>query len=278
LLALTMEALVRRTPLLSKNQSQTILSAVCRLPILVASGKRATGGDKLLQAISERVAAFLPPGVDPLTDAHAIYIEAYVTFLESLGVSHGTARESARQSWNPASGGFFQQYVTQYINKQTRSHGLLACTKDTLESIAPSVIEFLKLPAKRRCLQSAISVWPDNDIILLTRDQHSVWRAVGILSCKTSLRERTFESAFWTLATRDTGLRSGFVTADLDNELGQCGGTGKTRQIAETYFDRTYSTNPGTAWCSQVRPFAEIGEEMLRWQSDVVVRPMKDPV
>ena len=91
-------------------------------------------------------------------------------------------------------------------------------------------------------------------------------------------RERVFESAFWTLATRDTGLRSGFVTADLDDELAECGGNGKNRQIIETYFDRAYSTNPATRFCPQVRPFSDAPADLLRWQRDVVAQPLTEPL
>src|SRR5215208_4055053 len=153
--------------------------------------------------------------MNPLADAQTIYVDIYSQFLESVGRSSSAARTSATQSWKSASGNFFQEYVRQYINTAASLRGLNAVNASELrridagrESGQHSLIEFLQLPAKRRCRQSAINVWPDNDVILLTRSRDGIWRAMGIVSCKTSLQERMFESAFWTLATRDTGLRS----------------------------------------------------------------------
>ena len=247
------------------------------LNLLRPRGKGVDGAESLLRAIAERVTPLLPAGADALADGHLIYTQVYSTFLEHAGRAPAAAKHSADQSWRSASGNFYQRYVQTRINDETSNHGLLALTETELHAL-PQLIEFLKLPAKRRCLQSAISVWPDNDIVLVTQTKRHEWRAVGIISCKTSLRERVFESAFWTLATRDTGLRSGFVTADLDDELADCGGSGKNRQIIETYFDRAYSTNPATRFCPQVRPFSEIAADLLRWQKDVVAEPLMEPL
>lgn len=267
-----------RTPLLTPGQHTALVSELSQLELLKlkGKGKKVDGAEPLLRAIADRVAALLPDGTDPLADGQMLYTGAYATFLIAAGREPGDAKHSADQSWRSASGNFYQRYIQGWINRETSQFGLVALTESELRP-HPQLIEFLKLPAKRRCLQSAISVWPDNDIILVTRTQGGEWRAVGILSCKTSLRERVFESAFWTLATRDTGLRSGFVTADLDDELAECGGTGKNRQIVETYFDRAYSTNPATRFCPQVRPFSEAATDLLRWQKDVVADPLIVP-
>jgi hypothetical protein len=268
---------LNRAPLLPPEKHDTLIGELNDLSLLRPKGKRLDGAELLLRAIAERITPLLPEGVDALADGHLIYTRIYAGALERLGRGSAAAKNSADQSWRSASGNFYQRYIQKRINEETSSHGLLALTETELHAL-PQLIEFLKLPAKRRCLQSSISVWPDNDIILVTLTTSSEWRAVGIISCKTSLRERVFESAFWTLATRDTGLRSGFVTADLDDELAECGGSGKNRQIVETYFDRAYSTNPATRFCPQVRPFSEACSDLLRWQRDVVADPLTDPL
>jgi hypothetical protein len=263
--------------LLAPDAHEELIRELNELSLLRAKGKGLDGAESLLRAIAERLTPLLPDGADALADGHIVYTRVYAGFLERLGRASAAAKNSADQSWRSASGNFYQRYVQSRINEETSKQGLLALTETELRAL-PQLIEFLKLPAKRRCLQSSISVWPDNDIILVTLTTSHDWRAVGIISCKTSLRERVFESAFWTLATRDTGIKSGFVTADLDDELAECGGNGKNRQIIETYFDRAYSTNPLTRFCPQVRPFHEATADLLRWQKDVVAQPLTEPL
>lgn len=133
------------------------------------------------------------------------------------------------------------------------------------------IIDFLTLPAKRRCTQTGINVWPDNDIIVTGEDISGNRRAFCIISCKTSLRERPLESCFWAIATRDTGIKAVFATSDLDAELGNCGDThNKMRQLLESYFDRTYSTSPATDICRQVVPFNQIVNDLRRWHADLL--------
>lgn len=267
-----------RRPLLSSEKHGVLIREINSLNLLRPKSKGAEGAESLLRAIAERVTPLLPDGSDALADGHLIYTRIYAEFLEKGGKDPPAAKNSANQSWRSASGNFYQRYVQNRINEEASPHGLLALTETELHAALPNLIEFLKLPAKRRCIQSSINVWPDNDIVLVTKTTNHEWRAVGIISCKTSLRERVFESAFWTLATRDTGLRSGFVTADLDDELAECGGNGKNRQIIETYFDRAYSTNPATRFCPQVRPFSDAPADLLRWQRDVVAQPLTEPL
>jgi hypothetical protein len=205
-------------------------------------------------------------GMLSLADAQVVYESVYSGHLRALGASEVSAQRSTTSSWRSTSGRYFQDFVAGYINAHESTTGARALNAAELNRLDPEIAPYLHLPAKRRCVQRSIDVWPDNDIILVTEESTQHWRAFGIVSCKTSLRERMFESAFWTLATRDTGLRSLFVTADLDNELGICGGKIKSRQIIETYFDRAYSSNPLTQSCRQVKPLKEIVDDLTRWR------------
>lgn len=261
-----------RAPVLKQEALAFIAMDVGSLGILNGPGNRPNGASELLQAIHRRLTPHVGAGMLPLTDAQVVFEEIYQKYLRSTGVGEQAAHRSTSSSWRSTSGKYFQDFVSQFINDSLGTQGIQAVSAKELMQLDPGLIRFLQLPAKRRCVQSPIDVWPDNDIIVLARDQGGQLRALGIVSCKTSIRERAFESAFWALATRDTGLRTVFVTADLDNELGVCGGKSKSRQIIETYFDRGYSTSPRTACCAQIQPLGRVAADIRRWREDLLAQ------
>jgi hypothetical protein len=190
----------------------------------------------------------------------------------------GMDANAARNSWAAVSGNRFQGIVKNFINTQLAALGIIAVTASELRQIAPHIIQFLTLPAKRRCTQSNIDVWPDNDLIILTRARNYNWRVFALLSCKTSFHARETESCFWALALRDTGLRLGMVTEDLHLELGTCKNPNKNRRLLEAYFDRVYSANPDTSMCSQIQPLELLYEDLLRWRKDLVSDALEQPI
>lgn len=64
-------------------------------------------------------------------------------------------------------------------------------------------------------------ILPDADMLLIDRKKRF---ARAIISCKTSLRERLTETAFWKReqekSDRTINVRVIFITTDKDNELG----------------------------------------------------------
>jgi len=84
-------------------------------------------------------------------------------------------------------------------------------------------------------------ILPDADIVIIDRRKKIV---KAILSCKTSLRERLTETAFWKRElekTRDRhDIKLIFVTTDKDNELR----IDTNRYILLHVIDSTFVTNP----------------------------------
>jgi len=84
-------------------------------------------------------------------------------------------------------------------------------------------------------------IFPDVDILIVERGSNLI---MAILSCKTSLRERLTETAFWKRElekTRDMKkIKLIFVTTDKDNELR----TETNRYILLHVIDYTFITDP----------------------------------
>ncbi|MBI2862082.1 MAG: hypothetical protein HYX89_04610 [Chloroflexi bacterium] len=216
----------------------------------------------------------------PLADTQAVYM-ALCQDMAGLDV------QQARNSWVSASGGSLQRFVVNHINDRLASKGILASTEQSLHRLPvpdfERVTEFLSLPARRRCQQSPLGLWPDTDVIVLTMNSQGPWQVIAIISCKTSLRERWQESTFWALATRDLGIKYAFVTEDPELELGTCERPRRARRALEAYMDRTYSMNPRTSMCSQILPLFVDGASALcndleRWREDIVTDAYKAPI
>lgn len=117
---------------------------------------------------------------------------------------------------------------------------------------ARELVDFTKLPVKRRCTQSQLEDYPDSDLFVLatpltTDGRH---RLVGIINCKVSFHARHTETCFWGSAVRASSyLRYVCVTEDRDiyaggrgrSELGRsCGTATATRRLLESFTDRVY--------------------------------------
>ncbi len=243
----------RREPILSESE----LARVYREIRPEISGLKATDA---IVAIGEALKPHLPAEADFLVDAHYV-------FRELAAPDSGLIANQARQAWASASGHVFQLIVKDKVNSAGLPNEIRALDASEIE--AP-IREFLTLLARRRCTQARLDVWPDNDLIVVGRAASGQTRALCIISCKTSLRERAIESCFWAVATRDIGIRAAFATADLDGELGTCLKPTKSRQLLESYFDRVYSTPPTTERCTQVVGIEQLAADLDRWGPDLL--------
>ena len=170
----------------------------------------------------------------------------------------GVDAVQARQSWVVASGNNFESFIRNFINDSLNSEGILAVKGDRLrkKKKAKELVQFLTLTAKRRCTQTTTGVWPDSDIVVLTKDKESKLKAFALLNCKTSDHSRNDAVLFWALALRDNNIRYCLVTQDLDNRFVK-GDDDKEisnlRKKSEAYLDRVFTTNPLTEECAQIR-------------------------
>ena len=100
--------------------------------------------------------------------------------------------------------------------------------------------EALILHKDQIVIRNWCDIFPDVDILIIEKQTNSV---IAILSCKTSLRERLTETAFWKRElekTRNmTEIKLVFVTTDKDNELR----TETNRYILLHVVDYTFITD-----------------------------------
>jgi hypothetical protein len=214
------------------------------------------------------------------TDVMSIVQDIYITHYQKV---KGADANKARQSWVAASGNNFEEFMRRFINHSLNAEGILAVKGDHLKQVpaARSVVQFLTLKANRRCTQTTTGVWPDSDIVVLTRDRAGALKAFALLNCKTSDHSRNDAVLFWALALRDNNIKYCLLTQDLDGRFTRGDRDQRVsnlRKKAEAFLDRVYSTNPTTEECSQVRRLdfsTERGAESLlddlrRWREDVV--------
>ena len=204
----------------------------------------------------------------------------YITHYQKVNVADAN---QARQSWVAASGNNFETFMRNFINLNLNGEGILAVKGDRLKTSpkAVNIVSFLTLKANRRCTQTTTGVWPDSDIVVLTRDKTATLKAFALLNCKTSDHSRNDAVLFWALALRDTNIKYCLLTQDLDKRFDK--GDGDTRvsslrRKAEAFLDRVYSTSPTTTECSQVKKLDfktltgadALLTDLRRWRQDVV--------
>jgi hypothetical protein len=211
------------------------------------------------------------------------YIEIAMTY-------RGVDYNSARQSWVTASGGNFEGHIRLHINQVLNLKGIAAIKGDRLRQLGKRsenvqrLITFLTLPAKRRCTQSSLGVWPDNDVLVLTLKQDGQWRIIASVSAKTSSHSRNTSVLFWSLAVRDLGIKYYLATLDRDDQFVKpCASTAvnQERKLFEAYCDRVFTANPLGSYCSQVKPLvftdsapSALTDELL----DIKTRDVSDAV
>ncbi len=190
---------------------------------------------------------------------------------------------TARQSWVVASGNNFEGLVRNFINDSLNSKGILSVKGDRLlnNPRAKDIVNFLTLQANRRCTQTATGVWPDSDIVVLTKEKSGRLKVFALLSCKTSDHSRNDAVLFWALALRNTGIKYCLVTQDLDDRYVKGDSDPRISNIrrkSEAYLDRIYTTNPLTVECTQVRKLDfkqsiienPLLSDLVKWQRDIV--------
>lgn len=204
----------------------------------------------------------------------------YITHYQ---IVNGADANQARQSWVAASGNNFESFMRNFINQSLNAEGILAVKGDRLRTspVAVNIVRFLTLRANRRCTQTTTGVWPDSDIVVLTKDTPGTLKAFALLNCKTSDHSRNDAVLFWALALRDNNIKYCLLTQDLDGRFDRGDDDPRVsalRRKAEAFLDRVYSTNPNTTECSQVKRLDfntlngadSLLSDLRRWRQDVV--------
>lgn len=216
--------------------------------------------------------------------------EAYIKLLVDKGIDP----IKARQSWVVASGGDFEGYIRNHINGFLNSQGIVAIKGDLLKQLSKNspkiqeLIKFLTLPAKRRCTQTSVDVWPDNDILVLLKTEDRLWRILASISAKTSSHSRNTSVLFWSLAVSSLGIKYFLATQDRDGQfIKECTSknVNQERKLFEAYCDRVFTSNPQASYCSQVKSLilrddgsSELTNELLELKRQIVGRTITKEV
>jgi hypothetical protein len=216
----------------------------------------------------------------PEKEVMKVVQDIYIAHYQAV---NGVDANKARQSWVGASGNNFEDFMRHFINDNLNAEGILAVKGDLLkrEPAAENIVQFLTLKANRRCTQTTTGVWPDSDIVVLTKENAGTLKAFALLNCKTSDHSRNDAVLFWALALRDNNIKYCLLTQDLDNKFIKGDSdphVSGLRKKAEAFLDRIHSTNPATTECSQVKRLdfkTQGGADSLlgdlrRWRQDVV--------
>ena len=121
-------------------------------------------------------------------------------------------------------------------------------------------------------------IWGDNDVIIVLKFQ-GVIQQYCIVSCKTSLRERVYQSVFWSMHSRLEGIgKHVFFTLDK----GQSGNTEigsrninnsakKSRDVLESTMDRVYvlRTQSEVSRSQVIKDFSHFRIDLLDWAKEV---------
>lgn len=162
------------------------------------------------------------------------------------------------QSLRAAGGTTFEYIVAKILNSflledgivvtRAREASLRRLIQD--QSNLYQIMDFTRVPVKRRCDQSQLQDYPDLDLFALIRPSQfgQLWRLLAIINCKVSFHARHTEAAFWGLLVRlSSNIPFVVVTEDRDiykpkpSELGRsCAESTETRRILESFSDRVY--------------------------------------
>jgi len=145
-------------------------------------------------------------------------------------------QRSRDQAWKTCKGSLYEYAVFKYIQNIVKNDKML---KDKI--IVMMGDEALILHKDQIVIRNWCDIFPDVDILIIEKKTNSV---IAILSCKTSLRERLTETAFWKRELEKrrnmTEIKLVFVTTDKDNELR----TETNRYILLHVVDYTFITDP----------------------------------
>lgn len=162
------------------------------------------------------------------------------------------------QSLRTSGGQAFEKIVAKILNTFLQNDDIVVARaqESSLRELIHNqsnllqIMDFTKVPVKRRCDQKQLQDYPDLDLFALIKPKQfgQLWRLLTIINCKVSFHARHTEAAFWGLLTRlSSNIHFVVVTEDRDiykpkaSELGKsCEESTVARRILESFSDRVY--------------------------------------
>jgi len=152
------------------------------------------------------------------------------TYIRKKVQSKSEYKRNYDQAWKSCKGKLYEYVVYEYIKEILKKKNISYISVKMEEELGESEKESVQI-------HNWDTIMPDTDLVL-EKDS----RILAILSCKTSLRERLTETAFWSYMLRTSSgkrVEIVFVTTNKDNELQH----NNNRYILQHIVDATLITN-----------------------------------
>jgi len=141
---------------------------------------------------------------------------------------------STDQAWRSCKGSLYEYAVCRALDEILSSDLLLSQKIDILHG---SKLEYDLNLRSQVVIKNWSDILPDVDFVIVNK---SCNKAMAVMSCKTSLRERITETAFWSKELRPKGIEIIFVTTDKDGEITS---SDINRYVVMHVFDYTVITD-----------------------------------
>jgi len=124
----------------------------------------------------------------------------------------GTGR-SADQLWRSCKGSLYEYAICRALEEILSSDPFLL---EQIDIIHGSKLQFHPTLKEQIVMKNWSDIFPDVDFVIINKIYNKV---KAIVSCKTSLRERLTETAFWSRELKKRSIEVIFITTDKDNEI-----------------------------------------------------------
>jgi hypothetical protein len=166
--------------------------------------------------------------------------EGYIRpiFSKMPSISDKNSR-SIDQAWRNCKGALYEYAVCKALDEILTKNPNLASKIDIIHGsqINPRDHAHIK---EQLFLKNWEDIRPDVDFAIINKDCKGGAKVVAVLSCKTSLRERLTETAFWSRELKSKGIDVIFITTDKDREITK----DFNRYIVIHVLDYTLITDP----------------------------------
>jgi type II restriction enzyme len=152
------------------------------------------------------------------------------TYIRKKVQSKSEYKRNYDQAWKSCKGKLYERVVYEYIKEILKKNNISYISVKMEEELGESEKKSVQI-------HNWDTIMPDTDLVL-EKDS----RILAILSCKTSLRERLTETAFWSyMLSKSSGnsVKIVFITTNKDDELQHK----NNRYIIQHIVDATLITN-----------------------------------
>jgi len=153
-------------------------------------------------------------------------------FMDEKRQDKRNARRSVDQMWRSCKGSLYEYAVCKALNEILANDSSLAQELDIIHGS-----KLNDIIRKQLTIVDWSEILPDVDFVIINKNCNKI---MSVLSCKTSLRERLAETAFWARELKPKGIDVIFITTDKDEEIT----ADNNRYIVMHVLDYTIITDP----------------------------------